>query len=300
MAYTLDQLRVLVAVAEELHFGKAAERLRMTQPPLSRQIQKLERAVGAQLLERDSRRVALTAAGEAFLGEARRMLALADAAPEVARRISAGSSGLLRLGFTAASTFGVLGDLLNRIAAELPDLDLDLAELVTREQLEAIAGEELDLGLARPPFDTGLFGSRLLHREPLILAVPDGHRLAGRGRPLRPRDVAGEPLVMHSPARARYFHDLVAGLLPGEHLNVVHRVSQIMTMVWLVSAGRGLAFVPASAARLGVPGVSYLRLTTPVPAPVELHLVWPRQSRNPALGRVLDVLEGYEPETAMP
>src|SRR3954463_13556979 len=114
---TLDQVRSFVAVAEELHFGRAADRLRMTQPPLSRQIQKLERAVGAQLLERDSRRVALTAAGEAVLGEARRMLALADAAPEVARRVSAGSSGLLRLGFTAASTFGVLGDLLNRIAA---------------------------------------------------------------------------------------------------------------------------------------------------------------------------------------
>ena len=103
MAFTLEQLRGFVAVAEELHFGRAAARLKMTQPPLSRQIQKLERVVGAQLLERDNRRVTLTAAGEAFLVEARRLLALADSAPELARRVSSGSHGVVRIGFTAAS-----------------------------------------------------------------------------------------------------------------------------------------------------------------------------------------------------
>ena len=102
MNYTLEQLRGFVAVADELHFGRAAARLKMTQPPLSRQVQKLERAVGAQLLERDSRRVALTAAGQVFLVEARRLLALADTAPQLARRVSSGSHGVLRIGFTAA------------------------------------------------------------------------------------------------------------------------------------------------------------------------------------------------------
>src|SRR3712207_612532 len=152
MAFTLEQLKGFVAVADELHFGRAAERLSMTQPPLSRQIQKLERSVGAQLLERDNRRVALTAAGEVFLVEARRLLALADAAPEVARRVSSGSSGLVRIGFTAASTYGTLGRLLNEVARELPDVDVDLAEMVTREQVAALLGEDIDLGLARPPF----------------------------------------------------------------------------------------------------------------------------------------------------
>jgi DNA-binding transcriptional LysR family regulator len=295
MAYTLDQLRALAAVAEELHFGKAAERLRMTQPPLSRQIQKLERAVGAQLLERDSRRVALTAAGEVFLAEARRMLALADGAPELARRVSAGYSGLLRVGFTAASTFGVLGDLLNRISAELPGVDLDLAEQVTQDQLRALEGEEIDLGLARPPFDAQVFGSRPLHREALMLAVPDRHRLAGLDRPATAADIAGEPLVMYSAGRARYFYDLVVATIAVEHQRVTHRVSQVLTMLWLVSARRGIAFVPASAMRLGIPGVRYVALATAVPEPVELHLVWPRESRNPVLGRVLDVLEDYRP-----
>lgn len=293
MAYTLEQLRGLVAVAEELHFGRAAARLRMTQPPLSRQIQKLEATVGAQLLDRDSRRVSLTPAGEAFLTEARRILALADAAPNLARRVSSGSRGVVRIGFTAASTFGVLGELLNQVTRELPEVHLDLSEMVTREQIAALSSEELDLGLARPPFDAETFASRLLHREPLLLAVPAGHRLAALDRPAAAEDIANEPLILHSPLRARYFYDLVVSMVPLAHENVVHSVSQILTMLWLVSAGRGIAFVPASAARLGVPDVAYAALATPIGEPVELHLLWPRRSGNPALRRVLDVLAGF-------
>src|SRR3954454_19199704 len=122
MAFTLEQLRGFVAVADELHFGRAAERLKMTQPPLSRQIQKLERVVGAQLLERDNRRVTLTSAGPTLLAEARRLLSLADARPERARRVASGASGVVRIGFTAASTYGTLGQLLNDLARELPDV----------------------------------------------------------------------------------------------------------------------------------------------------------------------------------
>ena len=170
MAFTLEQLRGFVAVADELHFGRAAERLKMTQPPLSRQIQKLERVVGAQLLERDNRRVALTAAGEVFLAEARRLLSLADTAPELARRVSSGSHGVVRIGFTAASTYGTLGRLLNVLARALPDVALDLAEMVTREQVAGLLNEEVDLGLARPPFDEEAFGHRLLHREAMLAA----------------------------------------------------------------------------------------------------------------------------------
>jgi DNA-binding transcriptional LysR family regulator len=294
MSFTLEQLRGFVAVAEELHFGRAAARLKMTQPPLSRQIQKLERAVGAQLLERDNRRVALTAAGQVFLSEARRLLALADAAPDQARRVAAGSSGVVRIGFTAASTYGILGRLLNELARELPDVSVDLAEMVTREQVVGLANEEIDLGLARPPFDRETFGSRLLHRESLLVAAPMGHPLLALGRDATAADLAGEPVVMHSPTRARYFYDLVAGAVPIAHQNTVHTVSQVLTMLWLVAAGRGIAFVPASAARLPIEGVGFVRLATPVPEPVELHLLWARDSPNPALWRVLQVLEGVD------
>src|SRR5919199_400133 len=211
MAFTLEQLRGFVAVADELHFGRAAARLKMTQPPLSRQIQKLERVGGAQLLERDNRRVTLTAAGQVFLVEARRLLGLADSAPELARRVSSGASGVVRIGFTAASTYGILGRLLNDLAQELPDVDVDLAEMVTREQVAGLLNEEVDLGLGRPPFDEDAFGHRLLHREALLVAAPMGHRLLELGRPVTAADLASTPVVMHSPTQAKYFYDLVAG-----------------------------------------------------------------------------------------
>ncbi|SDT28669.1 LysR family transcriptional regulator [Microlunatus soli] len=288
--YSFEQLRGFVAVAEELHYGRAAERLAMTQPPLSRQIQKLERAIGVRLLERDRRRVRLTPAGAAFLDEARRLLALADAAPDLARRIDAGSSGTLRLGFTAASAYAVLPGVLTKLQQALPEVDLDLTELVTRAQLEALANHELDLGLARPPFDADLFASRPFAREALCAAVPDGHRLAALDRPLTERDLAGEPVIMPSATDARYFYDLVIRTVSIDPASVVHSVSQVLTTTLLVSGGLGIGFVPESVSRLGVRGVTLLELATSAHQPVELHLVWPRDSRNPALPRVIDLL----------
>ncbi|GAA4612002.1 LysR substrate-binding domain-containing protein [Actinoallomurus liliacearum] len=290
--FSFEQLRGFVAVAEELHFGRAAERLNMTQPPLSRQVQKLERAIGVQLFERDNRRVELTTAGAAFLSEARRLLALADHAPDLARRISAGSAGTVRIGFTAGSTFAALSAVLRRIDETLPDIDVDLYEMVTREQIEALLGHELDIGLARPPFDREVFDSRPISREMLMVAAPAGHRLARLGRPVKPGDLDGEPLIMHTPDKAAYFYNLVVSLVPIMRENVVHSVSQILTMVWLVAAGRGIAFVPEAAARLGVEGVAYLPLSKPAGRPVELHLLWLKDSKNPALWQVLDRLEG--------
>ncbi|MDT9592089.1 LysR family transcriptional regulator [Nocardioides zeae] len=294
--FSFEQLRGFVTVAEELHFGRAAERLNMTQPPLSRQIQKLERSIGVTLLDRDNRRVELTAAGRAFLVEATRLLALADAAPDLARRIAEGTTGIVRVGFTAASTFGVLTDVLDRISVALPQIELDLYEMVTREQVEALLAHEIDLALARPPFDPDLFGSRLIRREELVVAVPAGHPLAALDRPVEVGDLAGVPLVMHSPTKARYFYDLVVGLLPVEHHNVAHTVSQVATMIWLVAAGRGVAFVPRSAARLGIDGVVHLPLRTREAKPVELHLLWPRDSTNPALPHALAALEELDPD----
>ncbi len=289
--FSLDQLRGFVAVAEELHFGRAAERLLMTQPPLSRQIQKLERSVGVRLLERDNRKVALTAAGSAFLVEARRLLTLAEVAPDRARRIAAGSTGTVRIGFTAASTYGTLTRVLNAIASAAPDIDLDLYEMVTSEQVAGLQSGELDLGLARPPFDTEQFASRLLHTEEMVLAVPDGHWMTSLGRDVTADDLVQEPLVMHSPTKARYFYNLVVRMVPVGHQNVVHTVSQILTMLWLVAGRRGVAFVPESALGLHIEGVTYLPLRGVTDQQAELHLLWPRDSDNPALQTVLDALQ---------
>nr|WP_294694381.1 LysR family transcriptional regulator [uncultured Friedmanniella sp.] len=288
--FTLDQVRAFVVVAEELHFGRAAERLNMTQPPLSRQIQKLERATGVRLFERDNRKVELTTAGDAFLAEARRLLALATGALDQAQRIQAGSAGTVRIGFTATSTFSVLTSLLDVVSKTCPDIHLHLFELVTREQVSRLLDGELDLGLARPPFDRTAFASRLLHREDLLLAVPSGHRLAGLDRAVSADDLASEPFIMYSPVEARYFYDLVVRLFPNPFENVVHTVSQVLTMLCLVAGGRGIALVPASASQLGIAGVT-LRSIEGLPGqPVELQLLWGRDARNPALHTVLDCL----------
>ncbi|SEQ74962.1 LysR family transcriptional regulator [Arthrobacter sp. OV608] len=289
--FTFDQLAGFIAVAEELHFGRAAERLNMTQPPLSRQIQKLEKIVGAELLERDNRRVELTSAGRMFLEEARRLMALAERAPVTARRIASGRSGVLRIGFTAASGFSILGPLLEEVSSLMPDVDIDLQELVTREQLNGLLTGELDLGFARPPFDGETFDSHLLYRESMVLAVPSGHRLTLLGRDITAADFRDEPLIMHSPTQARYFYDLVVSMLPIRHTNVVHTVSQILTMVSLVAAKRGLAFVPHSATMLGIKGVEFLPLEAGRGEQVELHALWNRRITNPALARLLQDLE---------
>jgi DNA-binding transcriptional LysR family regulator len=289
--FTFDQLAGFIAVAEELHFGRAAERLGMTQPPLSRQVQKLEKIVGTDLFERTNRSVQLTPAGRAFLDEARRLMAGAERAPDAARRIASGRSGFLRIGFTAASALSVLGPLLEEISRLVPDVDVELSELVTGQQIRGLLTGEVDLGLARPPFDDEIFDSRLLYRESMLLAVPASHILAGLDRELTHEDFKHEALIMYSPTQARYFYDLVVRTFPIRHGNVVHVVSQIVTMVSLVAAKRGVALVPASAVQLNIQGVKYLPLAGQIATPVELHAIWNRNVDNPALRRLLAELD---------
>ncbi|WP_049561470.1 LysR family transcriptional regulator [Nonomuraea sp. SBT364] len=301
---TLDQIRAFVAVAEELHFGRAAERLRMTQPPLSRHIQKLERTIGVTLFERDNRRVILTNAGRAFLEDARHMLTLAETSGDRARRIAGGAAGTVRLGFTAVSAISLLGTLLRRLAEELPEIDVLLHERVTAGQVSGIARGELDLGLARPTSDIATLDSRVVFREPLCAVVPAGHHLAGADRPLVPDDFAGLSMISYNPVQSRYFHELTVRFLTNVHARIEQHVHQVLTAVLLVAAGRGVALAPASVRSLGVEGVVVRDLAfggshplddgAGTGRPVELHVIWDRGSTNPALSRVLDLLPSPE------
>ncbi|HKU23821.1 MAG TPA: LysR family transcriptional regulator [Candidatus Sulfotelmatobacter sp.] len=286
--YSLDQLRSFVAVAEELSFRKAAERLSMTQPPLSRQIQKLERDIHVLLFVRDNRSVVLTPAGIAFLQEARRLLAHVESAPEIARRISEGSTGLLRIGFTGGSALQSLGAILNDISDELPGISVDLREMVSSEQIAAIENGDIDLGLARPPVNEELFDAITIHREALVVAVPANHSLTRLNRPIWPDDLKNEAMIMHSPTKARYFYDLVVRSVPAGQ-KIAYTASQVLTIVALVAARRGLAVVPESTRILGYEGVVYLPFAGGSD-PVELQAVWKRASANPALSRVVALL----------
>ena len=291
MTVTLDQVRCFIAVAEELHFGRAAERLAMTQPPLSRQIQKLERGVGAGLL--------LTPAGTAFLEDCYRMLNTLDAGTAHARRVESGSAGTLHLGFTAVSAIGILGPLLGLLGSELPDIEVVLHERVTGAQVDGIRRGELDLGLARPPFDTSALSSRVVAREPLRAVVPTNHPLAAATGPLGPEDFDGLPVISYHPVQARYFHELTVRFLFNGHPRIKQRVQQILTAVLLVAAGEGVALVPASATALRVDGVVYKPLTdvggghpdSDPARPVELHAIWARgRGLSPMLKQVLQLV----------
>jgi DNA-binding transcriptional LysR family regulator len=260
----------------------------MTQPPLSRQIQKLEREVGVRLLERSNRWVALTTAGEAFLGEARRVLDLAEAAPATARRAAAGTAGSLSIGFTATGALSVLPTILREADTHLPDVAVELNELVSTAQFQALGNGELDLGLVRLPPDSAEFASRLIFREPLIAAVPSDHPLGASGDPLSSLDLAGTDMIMYSESGASYFAELVSSVLVNIRPRSVQRVVQVHSMLALVGAGRGAALVPASASRFHFDGVRFRPLRDWSRAVVELRVAWRADSRNPTLHRALD------------
>ncbi len=294
--FDLSQLRCFVTVAEELHFGRAAARLNMTQPPLSRQIQVLEHIVEASLLDRTSRSVRLTPAGRSFLPEAKRILKLAESASQVARRIAMGKAGSIKIGFTAAAAYGFLPELIAACRTRLPDVDLSLKEMVSGDQLEALASGQIDAGLLRPPIARSEFVSARVVAEPLLVAVPDGHPFAAADA-VSINDLDGQPFVMYSPYESRYFYDVLvtqftrAEILP----RYVQHLSQIHSILAMVRAGLGLAIVPEAAAGLNFSGVQLRPLRLRAPAPVELFLVWRRDDENPLLPSLIDIAGGLAP-----
>ncbi|MEV0806642.1 LysR family transcriptional regulator [Micromonospora sp. NPDC050200] len=287
--FTLDQLRGFVAVAEEGHVGRAALRLRMTQPPLSRQIQRLERGIGLVLFERTSTGVALTPAGRVFLDEARRLLTLAAAAPLNARRVADGTAGSIRIGFTAVSALTVLGRWIAAAAEHLPGVDLVLTEMVTRAQLDAILADEIEVGLVREVPRSDLLASRLLHTESLVLAAPRNHPLTRLGRPPELADIAEHDVVTYSPSEAWYFYELVvaafhqAGVAP----RYVQHISQVHTLLSVVNADLGVALVPRSASALRLENLAFLDVGDIEEGTVKLHCVWRADHQNPALAALL-------------
>lgn len=293
--FELSQLRCFVVVAEELHFGRAATRLHMTQPPLSRQVQLLEHRLGVQLLERSSRIVRLTSAGRRFLPEARQILRLAENASLAARRAARGDSGNVTIGYTAASGYGFMPAMIAQCRKQLPDIELTLKEMVTMDQIEALASGLLDLAMLRPNASLEDFEHRCVEHEPLVAAVPSSHRLAG-GRALTLADFEGQPFVMYSPIEARYFHDLVVGTLTtaGVNAEYVQYTSQIHSILALVAAEIGVSLVPAAATNLRFKGVVYRPVRkTAAGKPVELHIAWKRDNENPARKSVLDACLEY-------
>ncbi|MEU8487512.1 LysR substrate-binding domain-containing protein [Streptomyces sp. NPDC048641] len=287
--FTLAQLVSFVAVAEELHFTRAAERLRMTQPPLSRQIQLLEHDLGVQLLDRTNRSVRLTPAGRTFLNEARHILRQSEHAALAVRQVSVGEAGAIAIGFTAASANSALGTLLEVARSAMPRVEVVLREMVTRDQLEAITEGSLDLGMIRPANTGPDLETRPADREGLLAALPTGHPLAAREGDLRVEDFDGEQLLMYSPVEARYFHELLVSIFRAAQVAPVFTqyLSQVHSILAMVNAGWGIALVPEAAAQMRFSGITFKPLSLREPKPVELNLVWRKNNDNPALEALL-------------
>jgi DNA-binding transcriptional LysR family regulator len=287
--YTLDQLRGFVAVAEEGHVGRAAARLQMTQPPLSRQVQRLERSIGIVLFERTPTGVVLTPAGRVFLDEARRVLHQAVTAPLQARRVAAGTAGSIRIGFTAMSSLTVLGHWIAIAAEHLPDVDLVLHEMVTHVQLDALLASEIDVGLVRQVPRSDVLSSRLVHTDSLVLAAPVGHPLTRLGRSPRLEDITKHDVVMYSPSEAWYFYELVIAAFHRAQTapRYVQHIGQVHTVLAVVNAGLGVALVPRSASALRLDNLTFLDVQDVQESTVTLYCVWRTTNENPALNALL-------------
>lgn len=285
----LRPLRQFVAVAEELHFGRAARRLAMTQPPLTQAVQALERTLGVQLFERSKRSVALTAAGLALLDEARRLLRAAEALPRAVQAAALGQAGRLRLAFVSSIAYAALPLWLRGFREAQPGLQLQLREATLDVQLAAFASDEIDAGfvLHAPGAAPGGFTALTVLREAMWLALPEGHPASMRKR-LRDADIAAAPLLIFPRAVTPSLYDAILarqrarGVTP----QVAQEAIQMQTLVNLVSAGIGVAWVPESVTRLQRTGVVYRRGPGD-PVVAETSLIW-REPAAPVVQRFVE------------
>jgi DNA-binding transcriptional LysR family regulator len=274
----LWQLRYFLAVAEQLHFGRAAAALHISQPPLSRAIRALEQRLGVVLFARSRRRVELTPEGTRLLGEARRLLGQLERTVQEVRGMARGEEGRLRIGFVSLADYGVLPGLLKAFKSARPGIALALREMLSPEQAAALAAGELDFGLLLPPVsDAEPLEHLVVQRERFVVALPSSHRLAaGKGK-LAVSALAGEPFVMVPRDIAPGLYDIVTGLAAGAGIsfNVAQEAIQMQTVVSLVSSGLGVAIVPGCIANLGRRGVVYREINDRHPR-LDLWLAWPR------------------------
>ncbi|GJJ04070.1 isoleucine biosynthesis transcriptional activator [Duganella rhizosphaerae] len=292
MNLELRQLRYFVTVAEELHFGKAALRLHMTQPPLSQTIQALEELLGASLFERNRRGVALTPAGLALLPEARRILAQSQELPQLVQRAAAGEVGRLTLAFISSADYSVLPPFLRAYRAAYPQVQITLQEATSDLQLDDLLNNRIDAGLLIPPLpDKAKLELDYLPvlSEPLVLALPAG-LLKKQGK-LALASLPPLPLIVFPRAISPALYDAIlsvfrdAGITP----EIGQQAIQMQTIVSLVSAGMGMALVPQSVSNLMRTGVEYRALRDATPL-VETGLAWRRDNASPVLRGFLELL----------
>lgn len=285
----LRHLRYVIALSEELHFGRAARRLNMSQPPLSQQIRSLEEELGVKLFSRTKRQVVLTEAGIRFVDEARQVLAQVQHAAKVASRANNGEIGYLTVG-TVTAEKTVLVDTLRAFAKLYPDVHLELRSMSTVAQLEAVREGRLQVGFVILPVEETALAVETVAREPLVVALPESHRLASKRRiPLKA--LSGEVSILFPRALSPGYYDQIISVCrtAGFSLKIIHDMDNIYTALALVEAGLGVSLFPASIQDLKRRGVIFRELEAPVPK-MECAVIYRREAHSPVLHAFLNVV----------
>jgi DNA-binding transcriptional LysR family regulator len=288
----LRHFRYAVAVADTLHFSEAARRLNISQPPLSQQIRLLEDELGVRLFERTRRHVQLTAAGEMFVQEARVVLAQAEHAGKVGERMRQGEAGQLVIGVAGPADADYFVEIMRVFATRHPNVRVVIRNLSTAQQVQAIQERRVHAGFVTPPIEHPELAFETVLHEPIVLAIPEGHKLAARARvPLTA--LAAAPLILFSRAMGPGFFDAIASACrtAGFSMQVAHEVDNLHSAYGLVAAGLGVSFVPAGLQARPPKGVVLRPLTPQLPGiDCELALAYRRESVCGLVGLFVDVV----------
>ena len=287
----LRHLHYFIAVAEELHFSRAAERLHISQPPLSQQIRDLEEELGVTLLERTKRQVHLTEAGKVFLEHSYRVLAQLEQTVEATQRIGRGEVGRLAIGFVDSATYTLLPDLLRVFRAQFPAVELRLHELTTAQQIQALHQNQIDVGVVRSAISEPGLSVECLLQESLVLALPESHPLSAQTT-VSVSTLADESFILFPAKLGPVFYEQIIQICQqaGFRPKVAQEAVQMQTIISLVAAGLGIAFVPASMQNFHRSGVIYRPLQEQIPK-TGLYLTWRQHDSSPVIRAFLSLAQ---------
>lgn len=293
----LPQLHAFVVLAEELHFGRAAARLGIAQPPLSQQIRRLEDKVGYALFSREPGHISLTAAGRELLPAARLALTHLAQGLTAARDVGSGKAGRLRIGFAASLALTVLPTLLRTLRERFPAVDLDIQEMTTTPQLAALRERTIDIGLLRePPAHDADLGFETVLTEPFVAVLPASHPLAAQ-RAVRVEQLADCPFVLLPRAVGPPLYDQIADLCiaAGFTPKVTQHAVEWQTVCALVGTGLGLSLAPKSIRRIRIKGVTF-RKVEPDTVRTRVAVAWRKNDPNPLIPGILSALNQDPPD----
>lgn len=291
-----NQLECFIAVAEELSFARAAERLHMSQPPISRHIKQLEDELGVALFTRTTRSVQLTNAGTVYLGEARSICNQLSKGVHAAQMAARGEIGELTVGYEASSAYDALPRALKAFREQYPGVNVQLTQMDTDEQAQALKDARINLGFVVPPIHDRELQAESITREPLLLALPSEHRLAQK-RSIDLSTLGDEPFILSPRSKRCGLYDQVirvcreAGFSP----RVVQEANEMQIMLGFIAAGIGMTLLPAHASQLHRPGVVF-RPVTPKTASIDLALAWRAAETSPVIRAFVNVVKQFATE----